>query len=186
MLTVGIDLGGTFVDGYFADDDRWMTCKVPTSRFDLTRSVVACIGAGADALREPLEGFLERIDLLRLSTTVGTNAIVEGKGSRVGLVVTSGQERTLYGAEPPTALFDTFIDPDFVRGATLPSDAEEELHIVPVIDCPRRSPRRYQLSAGRGFGGAGDAACGPGALPRALPAVRASSARLGDQRLHRG
>ena len=127
MLTVGIDLGGTFVDGYFADDDRWMTCKVPTLRFDLTRSVVACIGAGADAFGEPLEGFLERIDLLRLSTTVGTNAIVEGKGSRVGLVVTSGQERTLYGAEPPTALFDTFIDPDFVRGATLPSEAEEIL-----------------------------------------------------------
>ena len=127
MLTVGVDLGGTFVDGYFADDDRWMTCKVPTLRFDLTRSVVACIGAGADAFGEPLEGFLERIDLLRLSTTVGTNAIVEGKGSRVGLVVTSGQERTLYGAEPPTALFDTFIDPDFVRGATLPSEAEEIL-----------------------------------------------------------
>ena len=129
MLTVGIDLGGTFVDGYFSDEERWLTCKVPTRRFDLTRSVVACIGAGADAFAQPLEAFLERIDLLRLSTTVGTNAIVEGNGSRIGLVVAAGEEQKLYGAKSATALFDTFIAAELVRGTTLPLEAEAVLSL---------------------------------------------------------
>lgn len=127
MLSVGIDLGGTFTDGYFADDARWLTRKVPTLAFDLTRSVVQCLRGGAEAFGEPLGRFLDRVDVLRLATTVGTNAVIEGTGSRVGLLVGSGQERLLYGDRPPRQLFANFLDLELVRAVPPSPDREEVL-----------------------------------------------------------
>jgi N-methylhydantoinase A len=112
-----------------ADEARWLTCKVPTLRFDLTRSVVRCLAVGAEELGLPLREFLERIDLLRLATTVGTNAIIEGTGSRVGLVVTRGQEELIYGGRRPDALLSSFLDPSLVRGLGIPPAKEEVVSV---------------------------------------------------------
>lgn len=116
MLTIGIDLGGTFTDGYFNADGRAFTRKVPTYRFDLTRSVVECLRAGADATGQSLRSLLGRVDLLRIATTVGTNSVIEGTGSRVGLVVLDGEQERLYGSVRPDALFERFVAPKLVRG----------------------------------------------------------------------
>lgn len=116
MLTIGIDLGGTFTDGYFNLDGRSFTRKVPTYRFDLTRSVVECLRAGAEASGQSLRSLLERVDLLRIATTVGTNSVIEGTGSRVGLLVLEGEEERLYGGERPDRLFERFVPATLVRG----------------------------------------------------------------------
>ena len=47
--SVGIDMGGTFTDGFFSDGERAVAAKVPTTHFDLTRSVMACLAEGAEA-----------------------------------------------------------------------------------------------------------------------------------------
>ena len=84
---VGIDMGGTFTDGYFSDGERAVAAKVPTTHFDLTRSVTACLSEGAKAFDAAFEDFLAEISLFRLATTIGTNAVVTGTGDQVGLMI---------------------------------------------------------------------------------------------------
>ncbi|MGH9153651.1 MAG: hydantoinase/oxoprolinase family protein [Acidimicrobiales bacterium] len=126
MLTIGIDMGGTFTDGYVADAGRSSTVKVPTYRFDLTRSLVQCLEASAAALGEEVEPFLDRIDVIRLATTIGTNSVVEATGSRVGLLVSAGSETRLYGdGEHP--VLGRFTAPDLVHGLDLPVGRDQVL-----------------------------------------------------------
>src|SRR4051794_4572732 len=83
----GIDIGGTFTDiVLLADSGERHTRKVPSSVDDYARAIVdglaallAKIGAAPDAIAELLHG-----------TTVASNAILEHKGARTGLITTKG------------------------------------------------------------------------------------------------
>lgn len=80
-LYLGIDTGGTFTDGVLLDSERQMvvkTGKVLTTHHDLR----ICISQILD-LMLPDEPSVIR--LVSLSTTLATNAIVEGKSRPVGL-----------------------------------------------------------------------------------------------------
>ena len=84
---VGIDIGGTFTDIVFLDDDgRTLVKKVPSSTDDYSRAILSGLetlfteaGLEPAAVREVLHG-----------TTVGSNAILEGKGAHAGLIATKG------------------------------------------------------------------------------------------------
>ncbi|HIE51132.1 MAG TPA: hydantoinase/oxoprolinase family protein [Armatimonadetes bacterium] len=85
-IRVGIDIGGTFTDIVAADSETgelWMR-KVPS-----TPSNLAC-GAAAALMAISREVGLEDIALLSHATTVGTNALLEGKGARTALLTTEG------------------------------------------------------------------------------------------------
>ena len=125
--SVGIDMGGTFTDGYFSDGERVMIAKVPTTHFDLTRSVMACLAGGAEAFDVPLEHFLGDIGLFRLATTIGTNAVVTGTGDPVGLMVEAGAEKSLYGPSEPAPALGVFVRPDHVVGVDPEAAAAEVL-----------------------------------------------------------
>ena len=114
--SVGIDMGGTFTDGYFSDGEQAVIAKVPTTHFDLTRSVMTCLAGGAEAFDVSLEHFLGDIGLFRLATTIGTNAVVTGTGDPVGLMVEAGAEKSLYGSSEPAPALGVFIRPDHVVG----------------------------------------------------------------------
>lgn len=125
--SVGIDMGGTFTDGYFSDGVRAMAAKVPTAHFDLTRSVVACLSEGAEAFGLSLEDFLADVALLRLATTIGTNAVVTGTGDPVGLMVEAGAEKSLYGASEPAPALGVFVRGDHVVGVDPDAGATDVL-----------------------------------------------------------
>ena len=127
MFTVGIDMGGTFTDGYVTDGVRAMVCKVPTTHFDLSQSVVGCLRRAAEDFGLELEKFLADVDLLRIATTIGTNAVVEGTGDAVGVIVEPGAEHSLYGATATSPAVGVFVDADHVRGVPLDGDAEDLL-----------------------------------------------------------
>ena len=81
-LFLGIDTGGTCTDGVLIDPTTGniiSTAKTATTKTDLTIGIAACI----DALKisEPAQ-----VSLVSLSTTLATNAVVEGRGGNVGLV----------------------------------------------------------------------------------------------------
>lgn len=85
---LGCDVGGTFTDLLIIDEETGHTVrdKLPSTPHDPSEAVVN----GAKALCER-----ENIDPASLSlflhgTTVATNAVLEGKIARVGLVVTEG------------------------------------------------------------------------------------------------
>ena len=118
--SVGIDMGGTFTDGVFSNGELAASVKVPTTHFDLTRSVIACLVGGAAAFNASLEDFLADVGLFRLATTIGTNAVVTGTGDAVGLLVESGAEKSLYGPSDPAPALGVFVSPDHVVGLGRP------------------------------------------------------------------
>ena len=124
---VGIDMGGTFTDGYFSDGERAVAAKVPTTHFDLTRSVTACLSEGAKAFDVAFEDFLAGVGLFRLATTIGTNAVVTGTGDQVGLMIEAGAEKSLYGPSEPAPALGVFVRPDHVVGVDPAAAAEEVL-----------------------------------------------------------
>lgn len=90
---VGVDVGGTFTDVLLVDEDgsrSWRT-KTPSTPHDQSQGV--------------LKGILEVCELAGIQpgevveilhgTTVATNAILEGKGAKVGLVTTEGFRHVL-------------------------------------------------------------------------------------------
>ncbi len=109
-------MGGTFTDGYFSDGARTVIAKVPTTHFDLTRSVTSCLTEGASALGLNLEEFLRGLQLLRLATTIGTNSVVTGTGDVVGLIVKEGATSSLYGDSDVASALGVFVRPENVVG----------------------------------------------------------------------
>jgi len=86
-----IDRGGTFTDvvGY-APDGRLVTHKLlsqnPTRYGDpVLQGIREVLGLGSD---EPLP--LDKIEVVKLGTTVGTNALLERQGMPTVLVITAG------------------------------------------------------------------------------------------------
>ena len=83
---VGVDVGGTFTDVVLNDGGTLRTAKVPSVPDDPARGfftgtgrIVEGAGAGHEAL-----------DVLFHGSTVVTNAILEGRGARTGMLVTDG------------------------------------------------------------------------------------------------
>ncbi len=82
-LGLGIDAGGTYTDAVVYDFRRRAVLaksKALTTKWDYTVG----IGNALDGLKARL---LKRVDLVAVSTTLATNAIVEGRGQKVGLLL---------------------------------------------------------------------------------------------------
>lgn len=81
---VGIDVGGTFTDGVaLARDGTLRVAKVPSTPEDPSIGLLSCLRRlQADGVRG--------IDLLFHGTTVATNAVITGIGTRVVLLATEG------------------------------------------------------------------------------------------------
>ncbi len=91
-FTIDIDTGGTFTDGFFVRDGEVRSIKVPTTPHDLTVCFLECIKEGAQQFGIDLHQMLLETDIIRYSNTIGTNTIIQKKGSKLGLLVTSGYE----------------------------------------------------------------------------------------------
>ena len=93
-----VDIGGTFTDAFVVLDGRQATGKSLTTHADLSDGMIAAIGEAARKLGcEPADAFAAT-DAVKYSTTVGTNALIERTGPKVGLITTAGQEDTVHVA----------------------------------------------------------------------------------------
>ena len=107
-LSVGVDIGGTFTDVVALDTEsgELLTTKVNTTPPGLARGFFQAIDkvlAMASA---------SYADVLRIAhgTTVATNAIVEAKGTRIGILVTAGFEDVLtIGRQKRSDMYDVFL-----------------------------------------------------------------------------
>jgi N-methylhydantoinase A/oxoprolinase/acetone carboxylase beta subunit len=85
-LLLGIDTGGTYTDAVIYDEHSStivITAKAPTTHHDLSIGIRGAI----DAVLEAGSVDPALIELVSLSTTLATNALVEGRGRPVGAVV---------------------------------------------------------------------------------------------------
>ena len=86
-FSVGIDIGGTFTDIVFLNSEgRLFTKKVPSSVDNYARAIVEGMGEVFDEASITPKDISE----LRHGTTVASNAILELKGARVGLITSAG------------------------------------------------------------------------------------------------
>jgi N-methylhydantoinase A/oxoprolinase/acetone carboxylase beta subunit len=85
--TIELDTGGTFTDGYVSSPERTVRAKVDTTPHDLTEGILACIDHAAAQLGLDRAGLLRRTEVVRLSTTIGTNTLINRSGAKVGLLV---------------------------------------------------------------------------------------------------
>ena len=115
MYSIDIDIGGTFTDGFFTDGGEVRTEKVITTPHDITECFMNCVAAGSAAFGVDLAQFLRRTAVVRVSTTVGTNLLVQRAGPKLGLLVTAGCEQSLYGAAR-AAILDRYIPGEMVAG----------------------------------------------------------------------
>lgn len=114
--TINIDAGGTFTDGFFVVDGATETAKVPTTEHDLTVCFVECIEAGAEKLDVTPTELLGSADMVRFSTTLGTNTLIEKTGPRLGLIVTAGNEQSLYASDGARTVTDSVLREEMVAG----------------------------------------------------------------------
>jgi len=90
--TIDIDVGGTFTDLVLNHDGRTIYKKTPTTPYDLSVCFLNVIEEASQELNMNSEECLPKIDLLRYSTTVAMNRLIERKGPRLGLITTEGHE----------------------------------------------------------------------------------------------
>lgn len=84
-MIVGLDMGGTHVDAAIIDRGEIVdVAKAPTDRLNLFGSIWETL----DSLLSGKD--VSKIERINLSTTISTNAIVEGKTAPVGMIIESG------------------------------------------------------------------------------------------------
>lgn len=80
---LGLDAGGTYTDGVIYDFEKGKIVsknKALTTKWDFSKGIKDCL----DGLEKTL---LQKIELVSVSSTLATNALVEGEGQRVGLLL---------------------------------------------------------------------------------------------------
>jgi N-methylhydantoinase A len=95
---VGIDTGGTFTDGFFSQDGDIKTAKVLTTPHDLTVCLADCLREGARQFGISVQDMLADTDIIRYSTTVSVNTIIQRVGTKIGLLVSQGFRDSLYSS----------------------------------------------------------------------------------------
>ena len=91
MYRIGIDVGGTFTDLVVVDDiGRTTLAKVPSTPADPTIGVLDALQLLADTLGLDRSVLLGETDRIVHGTTVATNALLERRGAKVGLLTTEG------------------------------------------------------------------------------------------------
>jgi N-methylhydantoinase A len=119
---LGVDVGGTFTDLMLVHDESGdiFRVKTPSTPADPSEGVLV----GVERILDESKAGAEQLAYVMHGTTVTTNAILEGKGARVGLITTQGFQQILHLArsqtpgplagwiimikpDPPAALEDT-------------------------------------------------------------------------------
>ncbi len=92
MNSIDIDVGGTFTDLVLNFEGKALIKKVPTTPYDLSVCFSRVIEEGASAVGKKMDELLPSIDMIRYSTTIAMNRLIERKGPRLGLITTEGHE----------------------------------------------------------------------------------------------
>jgi N-methylhydantoinase A len=91
LFRISIDQGGTFADGVLVDDKQTLTvAKVETDSAEPSKSIMRCLGLLAEERDMTLRQLLGDTSTISICTTLGTNAILEGKGAKCCLFHTDG------------------------------------------------------------------------------------------------
>lgn len=96
MYRIGIDIGGTFTDLVLVDESGAVSFgKTPSNPQDQSIGVMVGLEMMAARVGLGLDTLLAQTERVVHGTTVATNALLERKGARVGLLTTEGHRDVL-------------------------------------------------------------------------------------------
>lgn len=99
-MLLGIDVGGTFTDAVVLVDGQVVaSAKLPTTQHELLNSVINAI----DKVLTTIDA--QQIKRVALSTTIVTNALIEGKTDKAALLLLPGPGLNLTGLMPGQPFF---------------------------------------------------------------------------------
>ncbi len=110
-LAIDVDTGGTFTDLVVSGEGHLEWTKADTTPHDLTIGLMRAVDDMAAKLGfKTTKAFLRQVGVIRISTTVGSNTVVQKKGPRLGLIVSKGFEETAYASEGSVESQDRRLD----------------------------------------------------------------------------
>jgi len=135
---INVDNGGTLTDFCVFDGGRVHHTKSLTTPFDLSK----CFFDGLTKLARDIYGdearvdeLLQSTDYIRYSTTQGTNALVERKGPRLGLLLLADQDMSRLRSSPAkSSLLDALVGDRVTCLQALPGSEADELGIVAAVN----------------------------------------------------
>ena len=94
--SINIDIGGTFTDCFVTYDGRVGKGKSSTTYYNMSVSFKKSMEAACEDLGLLLPDLLKETELIRYSTTLATNTLIEKTGPKLGLITTAGFEDTIH------------------------------------------------------------------------------------------
>jgi N-methylhydantoinase A/oxoprolinase/acetone carboxylase beta subunit len=121
---IGVDIGGTFTDVVCRDAKGSMRLvKIPTTRHNPSEGVAAAI----EYMRQEWDVDPGQIERFVHGTTVATNAVLEAKGAKIGLLTTEGFKDVLeIGRQMRHAMYDLALKPE-TPGFLVPGARRKEV-----------------------------------------------------------
>ncbi|MFZ3270543.1 MAG: hydantoinase/oxoprolinase N-terminal domain-containing protein, partial [Mycobacterium sp.] len=155
---INIDNGGTLTDICVWDGTEFTFTKTLTTPFDLSQCLFDGITkASTEIYGQPaLPELLHSTKHIRYSTTQGTNALVERKGPRIGLITDDiAVLDELRGSAAERALFDDLVGDRIAAIDVERSDEELTAELVRQVNkLTTDGAARLVVAAGDGAGGA--------------------------------
>jgi len=109
---IGTDIGGTFTDLTVSQGDELVgKFKSPTTPEHLYLGVLDCIEQAASSIGLTSSKLLAETEVFVHGSTVATNAILEGKVARCGVICTRGTRYTLWRGEGRRSNIFDFTNP---------------------------------------------------------------------------
>src|SRR5581483_292393 len=87
---ISVDIGGTFTDCFVSHEGKYVQAKALTTHHNLALGFNEALDVACEELGINVPSLLGTADSVRYSTTLGTNALIERKGPRIGLICTAG------------------------------------------------------------------------------------------------
>ncbi len=116
MKRVSIDVGGTFTDCLVLDEQgRLREFKSPTTPADPVIGVLDSLGKASSAFSQPLNSFLEQVEILIHGTTLAINTLLTGRGAKTGMITTKNFRDVIEMRrglrDQDVSMFDVFVPP---------------------------------------------------------------------------
>jgi N-methylhydantoinase A/oxoprolinase/acetone carboxylase beta subunit len=91
-VSLDVDIGGTFTDLFLSYDSRTVFAKTPTTGYNLSVGFMRAVKDAADLLGIPVNELLGSTEVIRYSTTIAMNTLLQRTGPRLALITTEGFE----------------------------------------------------------------------------------------------
>ncbi|MER9567218.1 hydantoinase/oxoprolinase family protein [Mesorhizobium sp. M0571] len=136
-VTIGVDVGGTFTDVVcYGPGNAIRVVKIPTTKADPSRAILSAV----DFARENWDVPAEAIKRFMHGTTTATNAVLERKGARTGILVTKGFRDILeIGRQLREDMYSVILHPEtpvFLASRGLRLEVDERLDAAGKVVTP--------------------------------------------------